>query len=123
MEKQRTCLPSGIACLAAALYLFVAVPGAVCQSQMSYSFPCDKTEYLVAQTNQVPTTIRAPQNTGSCDFDLYCADARSRNLEGTQLHMTKDSHLIEFSCGSNASKIEVQSTEKTDSRGELSYTP
>jgi hypothetical protein len=103
--------------------LFAALPFAQCQASTSYSFPCDKNEYLVAQTNQVPTTVRAPQNTGTCEFIMYCADARSRNIEGTQMQMSKDVHVISFSCGSGASKIEVQSTEKTDGRGELSYAP
>ena len=123
MQKQRILLMSGIAWAAVALYLFAALPYAQGQASTSYSFPCDNHEYLVAQTNQVPATVKAPQNTGACNFVMYCADARSRNIEGTQLQMSKDVHVISFSCGAGASKIEVQSTEKTDGRGELSYAP
>ena len=109
-------------CFAGAVYLVALLPCALCQSHPAYIFPCNESAYLVAKTNQVPTTIRTPENTGACQFTLFCANAKGK-IEGTQLMISKDVHVISFSCGSTATHIQVRSTERSEQRGEMSYAP
>jgi len=73
-----------VACVAGALYLMTLVPGALGQTHLTYSFPCDMKAYVVAQTNQVPTTIKVPENTGSCNYVLFCTTAKAK-IQGTEL--------------------------------------
>ena len=98
---------SVVACLTSALYLVVHLPCALCQAHLTYTFPCDNATYIAAQTNQVPTNDMSREY-WACHFILACADAKGRMIEGTQLTLSKEVHILSFSCGPAAAKIQIQ---------------
>lgn len=84
---------------------------------------CDTMDTVVAATNGVPTTIRAPANVGECVLFLSCQNEAGEETGLTDIEPGKGLHS--YSCGADASKIVMDCIAglEADDCCKLSYVP
>jgi hypothetical protein len=114
--------------VATALYLAALMSHAAAQTPVKIQFDCveNSTEpNIVAITNGVSTTVRAPSNTGKCFFTLECRDSKGKTKVGADLFFgkTNGTQKQSFSCPANAGSIVIVPKENATGKGELTFIP